>query len=221
MSYRALATLCLIATFALSAACGSSERRGAPTGYNGPTQVEGEDPDHGGSSGFVATFTVFLSADVRNENSLNALYCECSFETMGYDSAEQCIQDNTDDPDGQQDLIECFTDAASNIPAPPASLQTFANEGLAASNAFDTCIAAIDTSSCSDDPDTVEDALETCEDNRDAVVEGYQPSSEDEAWIDQFESAIEQAGCFSFGPGSGGGQTPPSTGDGPSPDGDL
>ncbi|TXD37272.1 hypothetical protein FRC98_11110 [Lujinxingia vulgaris] len=221
MSHRTLATLCLIVTFALTAACGSSERRASATGYDGPTQIEGEDPDRGGASGFASALAQLMGTEARNDNSVHTLACECAFEAEGYNSVEQCLEDNIDELVFEDALTECFAQAMTDLPTPPASLQRVINDALVASNTFDTCIAAIDTSSCPDDLETIGAAIETCEADRDTALEDFEPAEGDQDWIDQFEQAVEEAGCFSFGPGDGGNPTPPSTGGDVTPDGDL
>ena len=217
MSLRTLATLSLIALTTLASACGSSERRGTATSYDGPSQAENEEPGGStGSGGFADTLAQLLSAQIANETRFAALFCECTFENQGYNSAEQCIADQGSDTGSDALVAACIRGVVAEQPAPSAAFQGFASEALAASHDYDTCIDQIDASECTENFDPIDDAIDDCEDARDEVLDSYEPSAEDEAWIAQLQIATEDAGCFDFG--FGGGETLPPDDGGLTPD---
>ncbi|RVU42382.1 hypothetical protein EA187_16015 [Lujinxingia sediminis] len=209
-----LASLVLIP--ALLSACGSSERRGSATGYDGSVNVN---PDNGNSGGsFATTVADLLSIEESNDLVEAQVECACSFDAWGYNSAEQCADDISDSSGLGTAISSCIRQVVSEQPAPPASLNIVIENTLDALQAYERCLQTIDTQSC--DETSIEEAIEACEDERDEIVDGQTFTPEDQDWLRDMQDAVEVS-CFSTSPepqpgngGNGGGQVGGDSGDG-------
>ncbi|TXD37274.1 hypothetical protein FRC98_11120 [Lujinxingia vulgaris] len=200
--YIHLVLLALVAT-TLSLGCGSSERRGTPTGNDDVNLPDaGDDTTSPSTDELFAEFFARLQFTVSGERDYN---CRCYPEEFGYSSTQECLDEHEPLPDDFVETMEaCFNEELEVYINPEddlvAPLRTLLLTGLDALDDEAVCMeSARQATECNAAND---EAFSLCEDQRAATI----AAAEEDApagvsdWLNDAANMLYASSCLDLIP---------------------
>ncbi|TXD40834.1 hypothetical protein FRC96_05170 [Lujinxingia vulgaris] len=186
-------TLTVLLTLLVSTSCGPTERRGSATGYDGPTQIEGQEPQGSPDANAAASVLRVQLMEVTLDFPYDTLVCRCSFENAGYASEGDCRSEEFP-PRHEIDAFQsCLLQNADAMPARTPEIDAALQTSDRLLTEFKRCLDNAHLS-CGDEAFRAQDAcLATYEDDAEREMTELAPGIWQ--WLDDAFEALYDPEC--------------------------